>query len=219
MQLKGLEPMTDELRIKVMLVDDHAVVRSGLSAFLSVVPDLELIGEAENGDEAVRRCGLLNPDVILMDLMMPGTDGVTATRIIHERYPAVHVIALTSFPEDDLVQKALQAGATGYLMKNVSARELADAIRAAHRGKMTLSPEAAQALAHTTVNQAEGAELTDREREVLKLMVEGLNNTEIAERLVVSLSTVKYHISNILSKLQVTNRVAAVTLAMQKKLV
>ncbi len=211
--------MTDEPRIKVMLVDDHAVVRSGLSAFLSVVPDLELVGEAENGDEAVRRCGLLQPDVILMDLMMPGTDGVTATRLIHEKYPAVHVLALTSFPEDDLVQKALQAGATGYLMKNVSARELADAIRAAHKGKMTLSPEAAQALAHAAANQAEGAELTGREREVLKLMVEGLNNAEIAERLVVSLSTVKYHISNILSKLQVDNRVAAVTLAIQKKLV
>jgi two-component system, NarL family, response regulator LiaR len=211
--------MTDEPRIKVMLVDDHAVVRSGLAAFLSVVPDLELIGEAENGDEAVRRCGLLNPDVILMDLMMPVTDGVTATRLIHEKYPAVHIIALTSFPEDDLVQKALQAGATGYLMKNVSARELADAIRAAHKGKMTLSPEAAQALAHAAANKNDGAELTDREREVLKLMVEGLNNQEIADRLVVSLSTVKYHISNILSKLQVDNRVAAVTLAIQKKFV
>jgi NarL family two-component system response regulator LiaR len=211
--------MTDEPRIKVMLVDDHAVVRSGLSAFLSVVPDLELIGEAEKGDEAVRRCGLLHPDVILMDLMMPGTDGVTATRLIHEKYPAVHVIALTSFPEDDLVQKALQAGATGYLMKNVSARELADAIRAAHKGKMTLSPEAAQALAQAAAQKHEGAELTDREKEVLKLMVEGLNNQEIADRLVVSLSTVKYHISNILSKLQVDNRVAAVTLAIQKKLV
>jgi two-component system, NarL family, response regulator LiaR len=211
--------MTDEPRIKVMLVDDHAVVRSGLSAFLSVVPDLELIGEAENGDEAVRRCGLLYPDVILMDLMMPVTDGVTATRLIHEKYPSVHIIALTSFPEDDLVQKALQAGATGYLMKNVSARELADAIRAAHKGKMTLSPEAAQALAHAAANKNDGAELTDREREVLKLMVEGLNNQEIADRLVVSLSTVKYHISNILSKLQVDNRVAAVTLAIQKKLV
>ena len=211
--------MTDEPRITIMLVDDHAVVRSGLSAFLTVVPDLELVGEAENGDEAVRRCGLLQPDVILMDLMMPGTDGVTATRLIHEKYPSVRVIALTSFPEDDLVQKALQAGATGYLMKNVSARELADAIRAAHKGRMTLSPEAAQALAHAAANQAEGAELTEREREVLKLMVEGLNNAEIAERLVVSLSTVKYHISNILSKLQVDNRVAAVTLAIQKKLV
>jgi len=211
--------VTDEPRIKIMIVDDHAVVRSGLSAFLSVVPDLELVGEAENGDEAVRRCGLLYPDVILMDLMMPGTDGVTATRLIRQTYPTVQVIALTSFPEDELVQNALRAGATGYLLKNVSARELAEAIRAAHKGKMTLSPEAAQALAHAAAQQAEGAELTDREREVLKLMVEGLNNAEIAERLVVSLSTVKYHISNILSKLQVDNRVAAVTLAIQKKLV
>ena len=209
--------MTDEPRIRIMLVDDHAVVRSGLSAFLSVMPELELVGEAENGDEAVRRCGLLSPDVILMDLMMPGTDGVTATRLIREKYPTVHVIALTSFPEDELVQNALQAGATGYLMKNVSARELAAAIRAAHAGKMTLSPEAAQALAHAAAQHSEVADLTEREREVLKLMVEGLNNAEIAERLVVSISTVKYHISNILSKLQVDNRVAAVTLAIQKK--
>ncbi len=209
--------MIDEPRIRIMLVDDHAVVRSGLSAFLSVMPELELVGEAENGDEAVRRCGLLSPDVILMDLMMPGTDGVTATRLIREKYPTVHVIALTSFPEDELVQNALQAGATGYLMKNVSARELAAAIRAAHAGKMTLSPEAAQALAHAAAQHSEAADLTEREREVLKLMVEGLNNAEIAERLVVSISTVKYHISNILSKLQVDNRVAAVTLAIQKK--
>src|SRR5512136_2394834 len=108
--------MTDEPRIKIMIVDDHAVVRSGLSAFLSVVPDLELVGEAENGDEAVRRCGLLHPDVILMDLMMPGTNGVAATRLIREKYPSVHVLALTSFEEDSLVQDALRAGATGYLM-------------------------------------------------------------------------------------------------------
>src|SRR3974377_2076131 len=129
--------MTDDPRIKVMLVDDHAVVRSGLSAFLDVVPDLQLVGEAENGDEAGGRCGPLQPDVILMDLMMPGTDGVTATRLIHEKYAAVHVIALTSFPEDELVQNALQAGATGYLMKNVSARELAEAEPAGAQGKHT----------------------------------------------------------------------------------
>src|SRR3972149_2940998 len=110
--------MTDDHRIRIMLVDDHAVVRSGLGAFLSVIPDLELVGEAENGDEAVVRCGLLKPDVVLMDLIMPGTDGVTATRLIHEKYPWVHVIALTSFQEDALVQGALEAGATGYLLKN-----------------------------------------------------------------------------------------------------
>ncbi len=211
--------MTKNNKIRVMLVDDHAVVRSGLGAFLSVMPDLQLVGEAENGDEAVVRCGLLKPDVILMDLMMPGTDGVAATRIIREKYPDVHVLALTSFQEDGLVQGAMQAGATGYLMKNVSARELANAIRCAHVGKMTLSPEAAQALVHANAQAKETEGLTEREQEVLKLMVDGLNNAQIAESLVVSLSTVKYHISNILMKLGVENRVAAVTMAIQKKLV
>lgn len=211
--------MTDKYRIRVMLVDDHAVVRSGLGAFLSVNPDLELVGEAENGDEAVVRCGALKPDVILMDLIMPGMDGVAATRLIHEKYPGVHVIALTSFQENALVQGALEAGATGYLMKNVSARELAAAIRAAYEGKMTLSPEAAEALVHARAQAQEIDCLTEREREVLKLMIDGLSNAEIAERLVVSLSTVKFHIGNILMKLRVENRVAAVTLAMHNKLV
>src|SRR5512140_65197 len=133
-------------KIRVMIVDDHAVVRSGLQTFLSVIPDLELVGEATGGDEAVIRCGLLNPDVVLMDLMMPGTDGVAATRMIRAQHPRVHILALTSFEEDSLVQDALKAGAIGYLMKTVSARELAAAIRAAHEGKMTLSPEAAEAL-------------------------------------------------------------------------
>jgi NarL family two-component system response regulator LiaR len=211
--------MNDEAKIRVMIVDDHAVVRSGLGAFLSVIPDLELVGEAENGDLAVVRCGHLRPDVILMDLMMPGTDGVTATRLIREKYPETQVVALTSFQEDELVQNAMKAGAIGYLMKNVSSQELAAAIRAARSGKMTLSPEAAQALVHASRQTQETEFLTERELEVLRLMVEGLNNAEIAEKLVVSLSTVKYHISNILMKLGVENRVAAVTTAMQKKLV
>ena len=209
--------MSDKIRI--MLVDDHAVVRSGLSAFLSVNPDLELVGEAENGEQAVVRAGLLQPDVILMDLMMPVMDGVAATQAIKRQNPAIQIIALTSFQEDELVQNALKAGAVGYLMKNVTARELAAAIRAAKDGKMTLSSEAAQALVRASQQAQETETLTEREREVLKLMVEGLNNAEIAERLVVSLSTVKYHISNILMKLGVDNRVSAVTLAMQRKLV
>ncbi len=209
--------MTDKIRI--MLVDDHAVVRSGLGAFLSVNPDLELVGEAENGEQAVVRANLLKPDVILMDLMMPVMDGVTAIAHIKKQNPAIQIIALTSFQEDELVQNALKGGAIGYLMKNVSARELAAAIRAARDGKMTLSPEAAQALVHASQQAQETESLTEREREVLKLMVEGLNNAEIAERLVVSLSTIKYHISNILMKLGVDNRVAAVTMAIQKKLV
>ena len=211
--------MTGNKRIRVMIVDDHAVVRSGLGAFLSVTPDFELVGEAEGGDEAVVRCGLLKPDVVLMDLMMPGTNGVAATRLIGEKYEAVKVIALTSFHEDTLVQDALQAGAIGYLMKNVSAHELASAIRSAVAGKMTLSPEAAESLVHAGEESREIGKLTEREQEVLRFMVEGLNNAEIAEKLVVSLSTVKYHISNILAKFCVDNRVAAVTMAIQKKLI
>ncbi|MGD8403617.1 MAG: response regulator transcription factor [Anaerolineales bacterium] len=211
--------MNNDTKIRVMIVDDHAVVRSGLGAFLSVIPDFELVGEAENGDLAVVRCSHLHPDVILMDLMMPGTDGVTATQLIREQFPSTQVIALTSFQENELVQNAMKAGAIGYLMKNVSSQELAAAIRAAKDGKMTLSPEAAQALVQATRQAAETEALTERELDVLRLMVEGMSNAEIAERLVVSLSTVKYHISNILMKLGVENRVAAATTAMQKKLV
>lgn len=208
-----------ESKIRIMLVDDHAVVRSGLGAFLSVNPDLELVGEAENGEQAIVRAGILKPDIILMDLMMPVMDGVAATSVIKKQYPGIQIIALTSFQEDELVQNVLKAGAIGYLMKNVSARELAAAIKAAREGKMTLSPEAAQALVHASQHAQDTETLTERERDVLKLMVEGLNNAEIAERLVVSLSTVKYHISNILMKLGVDNRVAAVTTAIQKRLV
>jgi two-component system, NarL family, response regulator LiaR len=210
--------MTD-IKIRVMLVDDHAVVRSGLEAFLSVVPDLELVGEAKSGEEAVAFCERYKPDVILMDLIMPGMGGVNATRSIRERYPLVQIIALTSFQEDELVQGALQAGAICYLMKNVSANELASAIRSSYAGRMTLSSEAAEALLHVKTQTPEFDDLTERECEVLKWMVEGLNNAEIAERMVVSLSTVKFHIRNILMKLGVTNRVAAVATAIQKKLV
>ena len=136
-------------RIRVMLVDDHAVVRSGLAAFLMVFDDLELVGEAGDGVEAVAMCGRVNPDVVLMDLVMPEMDGASATAAIRDANPDVQVIALTSFKEDDLVQGALQAGAIGYLLKNVSTDELADAIRSAYAGRPTLAPEAAQALIHT----------------------------------------------------------------------
>jgi len=205
--------------IRIMLVDDHAVVRSGLGAFLSVNPDFELVGEAENGEQAVVRANLLKPDVILMDLMMPVMDGVAATQAIKKQNPKIQIVALTSFQEDELVQNALKAGAVGYLMKNVTARELAAAIKSAKDGKMILSPEAAQALVRANQQAEETETLTEREVEVLKLMVDGLNNAEIAERLVISLSTVKYHISNILMKLGVDNRVSAVSLPLQRKLV
>jgi NarL family two-component system response regulator LiaR len=212
--------MPESKRIRVMIVDDHAVVRSGLSAFLMVYSDLEMVGEAESGEDAVARVGILQPDVILMDLMMPGMDGVAATRAIKQKYPAIQVVALTSFKEENMVQGALQAGAMGYLLKNVSATELSSAIRSAHARRMTLSSEAAQVLVQaSTQSTPVSDDLTEREREVLTLLVEGLNNGEIAERLVVSQSTVKFHIANIFNKLGVDNRVGAVTLALQRKLV
>jgi NarL family two-component system response regulator LiaR len=209
-----------EKTIRILLVDDHAVVRSGLSKFLMVNKDLELVGEACDGAEAVTMVSLHKPDVVLMDLMMPGVDGITATREIHHKFPQVKVIALTSFSEQNMVQGALQAGAAGYLQKNVTAVELANAIRSAHAGRMTLSAEAAQVLAQSvTQPHLPGNELTERERDVLKCMVEGLNNNEIAERLIVSLGTVKFHISNIFQKLGVDSRVEAVKLSIERKLV
>src|SRR5574342_1194803 len=151
------------MTIKILLVDDHAVVRSGLSKFLMVNRELELVGEASDGAEAVQLTSLHRPDVVLMDLMMPGTDGITATREIHQKYPKVKVIALTSFAEQNMVQGALQAGAIGYLQKNVTAKELGMAIRSACEGKMTLSPEAAEVLADSVAQpQIPGEQLTER---------------------------------------------------------
>ena len=206
--------------IRVLLVDDHAVVRSGLGAFLMAFEDLELVGEARNGEEAVRVCEDLKPDVVLMDLVMPGMNGAEATSIIREQYPETQVIALTSYKEEELVQGVLKAGAIGYLLKNVTGDELADAIRAAKAGQPTLAPEATQALIHATTKPPDlGFDLTQREREVLSLMIEGLNNPDIAERLVVSRSTVKFHVSSILSKLGASSRTEAVALALQHNLV
>jgi NarL family two-component system response regulator LiaR len=212
--------MDDQKPIRVMIVDDHAVVRSGLSAFLMVYDDLDFVGEAASGEEAVRLCKSLHPDVVLMDLVMPGMDGAEATQAIREECPDIQVIALTSFKEDDLVQRTLKAGAIGYLLKNVSANELVSAIRAAHAGKPTLAPEAAHVLIQASQGPPSiGSDLTSREHEILALMVSGLSNPEIAEKLVVSRSTVKFHVSSILSKLGVTSRTQAVTLALQNKLV
>ena len=206
--------------IRVMLVDDHTMVRKGLATFLKVHKDLQLVGEAENGAAAIKLCGEILPDVVLMDMVMPEMDGATATRAICQKYPQVRVIALTSFNEGELVKNALEAGAIGYLLKDVSAVDLAKAIRAAQAGRATLSPEAAQTMVETA-NQPPmpGFDLTEREREVLALMVEGLINAKIAAKLTVSPSTIKSHVSNILAKLGVASRTEAVTLALRHKLV
>ena len=207
-------------RIRVLVVDDHTMVRRGLATFLKVFDDLDLAGEAASGQAAIELCAQIQPDVVLMDMVMPEMDGATATRLIRKQSPSVQVLALTSFKEEILVQSALQAGAIGYLLKDVSADELAQAIRSAHAGRSTLSPEAAQALVHATSQPpAPGIDLTERELQVLSLMVEGLNNMQIAARLTVSPSTVKSHVSSILSKLAVTSRTEAVSLALRNRLV
>ena len=206
--------------IRVMLVDDHTMVRRGIATMLRVFDDLQLVGEAESGETAIQLVPEVMPDVILMDMSLPAMDGATATRVIRQQYPHMQVIALTSFKEGEVIRKALEAGAIGYLLKDISADDLVWAIRAAHAGRATLSPEAAQVLVESA-NQprAPGLDLTGREREVLALMVEGLNNTQIAGRLTVSPSTIKSHVSNILSKLGVESRTEAVTLALRNHIV
>ncbi len=206
--------------IRVLIVDDHVMVRRGLATFLRAFSELALAGEAGSGEEAIRLSAELRPDVILMDMMLPGINGPEAIRTIRQRQPDVQILALTSFKEGELIRDALEAGAIGYLLKDVSADELASAIRAAHGGRSTLSPEATQSLVQTVSQpRALSFELTERERVVLGLMAEGLSNTQIAARLVVSPSTIKSHVSAILTKLGVASRTEAVTLAMRQHLV
>lgn len=211
---------SDSSRIRVLIADDHAVIRSGLAAFLQVFDDLELAGEASGGQLALDMCEQVQPDVVLMDLMMPGMDGVSATRAIRQRYPRIQVIALTSFHEPELVQSVLQAGAIGYLLKNITADELAATVRAVYSGRPALAPEVTEALMYGIAHPATPAsELTARERQVLALLVKGLSNGEIAKQMNVSHSTVKFYVSNILGKLQVAGRVEAVALAVERHLI
>ncbi len=208
--------------IRVLIVDDHAMVRSGIRMFLMAFDDLELAGEAANGQDAVRAAGQYKPDVILMDLIMPVLDGIRATEQIRKLYPQVKVIALTSFTDPKLVQEALEAGVAGYLFKNTSAAELASAIRAAYAGHSILSPEVTQALlASATPPPPERSDihLTGREKEVLTLMVAGKTNAEISQALTLSLATVKFHVSHILTKLDSRSRGQAILVSLQHHLV
>jgi NarL family two-component system response regulator LiaR len=205
--------------IRVITVDDHEIFRGGIRFLMLALDDIELVGEAHTGEEAVHLCEQTRPDVILMDMMMSGMDGIEATKAIRERYPNVQVLALTSFYDKQLVQRAMQAGAIGYLLKGVSIDKLGEAIRSAHARQPTLSAEAVTALVQAADSpHGIGQDLSQREREVLGLLAEGLSNAEIAERMVVSVAAVKYHVSSILSKLGATNRTEAVALAHQHKL-
>ncbi|XWX03029.1 response regulator transcription factor [Aggregatilineales bacterium SYSU G02658] len=209
-----------EGKIRVVVVDDHEMVRRGLSSFLKSFDDLELVGEARNGREAIDVCLNLKPDVVLMDLMMSVMDGVTAIRLLREQMPQIHIIALTSASETDVVTAALQAGALSYLQKDVNLDQLVGAVRAAARGERILSTEATQALiAAATRPTVASYNLTEREREVLQYVAAGLTNAEIAERMYISRSTVKFHVSSLLSKLSVATRAEAITVALKAGLV
>lgn len=212
-------------KIRVLIVDDHQVVRQGLRTFLELLEDIQIVAEAVNGEAAIEMAVRFTPDVILMDLVMPGMDGITATRRIKSLCPDSRVIALTSFTDDDKIFPAIQAGASSYLLKDVSPDELAEAIRAVHRGETRLHPEIMRKLVEQFARQSEGkpsepaVELTKRECEVVQLVAEGKSNHEIAEALVISERTVKTHISNILGKLGLNDRTQLAVYAIKNGLV
>lgn len=204
--------------IRVLIVDDHDMLREGLTMFLKAFPDMEMVGEAANGQEAIDICRALSPHVVLMDLVMPEMDGVAAIRAIHAEMPKTALIALSSFGEERLVRSALEAGAVSYLLKNISAESLAESIRLARAGISTLSAEASAALVIGHREARADNDLTPREREILRLLIDGYTNAEIAARLGLSLYTVKNHVRNLLGKLGVGSRTEAVSLALQRGL-
>lgn len=204
------------MSIRILLVDDHSVVRQGLRMFLGLDPELEVVGEAQNGVEAVRQARQLRPDVVLMDILMPQMDGLQATTVIRRELPDTEVIALTSVLENEKVFAAIEAGAIGYLLKDTDSDELCRAIKAAAAGQVQLAPQAAALLAKVpTPDETETEELTPREAEVLQLLAQGLSNKEIAAELVIGEKTVKTHVSNILSKLGVLSRTQAALYAVR----
>lgn len=207
-------------RIKVMIVDDHPVVRSGMATMLLAFDDLELIGEAASGSAALAKCQQEVPDVVLMDMMMPGMDGLETTRAILERFPSVKIIMLTSFTEENMVQDALEAGVIGYILKDASIDQLAEAIRSAYAGQPTLSAEATLSLVKSKTGPLDlNPDLTAREKQVLALIVEGLSNEEIADQLIISQATARHHVSACIRKLGAANRTDAAVIAVKQKLV
>lgn len=212
--------MSEQVPIKVLVVDDHPIVRDGLRNLILAFEDLELIGEAENGQEALLFCRQGSPDVILMDVFMPVMDGIEATRLFKEQHPLIKVIILTNSPDEDHIQKALQAGAVGYLIKNAPIDTLANAIRSAYTGQSVLSQEATSALMKMNSRPPKpGSDLSERELEVLALIAQGLSNEEIAERLVISPATARHHVSACINKLDASNRAQAAAMAVKYGLI
>jgi two-component system, NarL family, response regulator LiaR len=206
--------------IRVVIVDDQFKVHQAITASLELLDDIRVVGQGSSGHDAVMLCQQVTPDIVLMDVHMPEMDGIEATAIISEKYPQIKVLALSSFQDEAQVRAMMDAGAVGYILKSSSIDDLASTLRATHSGKTLFSPEITQVLLRAPSMKPSGDyNLTPRELEVLKLMIEGLNNTEIAAALVVSLATAKFHVSSILSKLQVSSRVEAVAFAVQNHLV
>jgi DNA-binding NarL/FixJ family response regulator len=209
--------MTDPIRI--MLVDDHSQIHHALIALNDLFDDLQIVAHASNGQEAIQLCTQQDIDVIIMDVVMPTMGGVETTKIIHENHPEIRIFALSSFHDNQDVRDMLKAGAIGYILKNTSIHDLAHTIRAAHTGTSVFSPEVTEILVHLPKSlPTESFGLSGRELEVLALMVKGLNNKEIAHKLTISIATVKFHVGSIFAKLNVSGRVEAVTLALEKQL-
>lgn len=210
--------MTNAQKIRIMIVDDHEIVRRGLESYIVEDPALAVVASLGSAEDAIHACQRIQPDVVLMDIMLPGMDGVAAARQIKALYPTVKILALTGSHDAETIQEMMQAGAVGYLLKNTSMGDLHHVIHMVHAGRMTFSPEAARALLQRDVSRQQ-YDLTERELDVLRLMVEGLNNPEIAEKLVISRSTAGFHVSSIIAKLGATNRIEAAVIAVREHLV
>ncbi|MHB1375943.1 MAG: response regulator [Candidatus Humimicrobiaceae bacterium] len=206
--------------IKVLIVDDHPMVRHGINILLGAYDDMEVIGEAENGKEAIEMCEEYKPDIVLMDLMMPEVNGIEATRKILENSSYIKVVTLTSFIDKKLIEDSLKAGAIGYVLKNISGDNLVTTIRDAYKGKSTLSSEASDFLiSNLKTPKGTDYQLTTQEKIIMACLVEGLSNKKITQKLVLSLSTVKFHVSNILNKLGASSRAEAVSIALKNNLI
>jgi NarL family two-component system response regulator LiaR len=207
-------------KMKIIIADDHAITRDGIKTLLKIHEDIELVGEAKNGKEAIELCSKLKPDVILMDLEMPILDGVTAIGTIREKDPDIKIIALTSFTDKKLIGDALRAGAISYIVKNISPAKIIEAIRNSFSGETYLSPEVAKLVVEEMRERSQNKyNLTEQELKILSYIVKGLSNKEIANRLVVSHNTIKFHISNIFSKLRASSRAQAAVIATKERLV
>jgi two-component system, NarL family, response regulator LiaR len=209
----------DSSQIRIFIVDDHPMIRAGLAALVRAQPSFELVGEADNGVDAVREIPLANPDIVLMDMVMPQLDGVSAIVALRDVVPGARFVILTSVLDTVEVRRALDAGACGYLLKSATAQELVTVIRAARAGQRVLAPQVTDAIIAAANRRTPGHDLTQRERELLALMASGLNNQEIATQLSIALPTVKFHVTNILTKLHANNRTEAVLTALKFKIV